>query len=113
MCNSVFEDISSKWNLIYNLFRKSSPNVRMLCLLQIDMNEFVYYLFAFQFDADKAPMRAESGLPSGDEYCSICSDTCRNGGSLSFTGFRYHNSCANFWLNFVDSSLPHLQYEDF
>lgn len=89
------------------------PQMYVCCLLQIDINAFIYYLFSFQFDADKAHMGAESGLPSGDEYCSICSGTCRNGGSLSFTGFRYHHSCANFWLNFVDASLPHLQYEDF
>lgn len=48
------------------------------------------------------------------EPCTICSDGCplSSNKSLSFAGFRYHINCANFWLNFVGSSLPRKQYDE-
>lgn len=118
MCNAVFEETSNKWHMILNLVGKSSPNPDReksgdpthpppplpppLPLIPSPVIE----------SASSSSVAASSLSPC--DPCSICSDVCQPPmSSLLFAGFRYHCSCANFWLNYVDSSLPHRHYEDF
>lgn len=95
-CKSIVEEIVSKYELIDNIFRKSSIKIEEYADQQISMNSTL-----------------ESKIDEC-EPCTICSDGCplSSNKSLSFAGFRYHINCANFWLNFVGSSLPRKQYDE-
>lgn len=48
---------------------------------------------------------------SPNKYCQICFRPISNFGNLiEFASASYHNTCANLWVNNVDSILPSLNY---
>ncbi|OTF81433.1 hypothetical protein BLA29_002532 [Euroglyphus maynei] len=107
-CRTLVDEIDRNWNSIHNLMKKAS-------IILNDDN-----------DSKEFQQNEEGG---DDEKCWICStriifpnendneqDETITNDSLRMAvddgggnDIQYHLTCANFWLNFVNTTLPHFQ----
>ena len=101
LITELVDDINLTWKSLNKLFSKLSNDVIIFFEFRFAKKLLTLNSFQSNFDEDNVAASLSSNLTN---LCTICYSYSDDGILLS--GNSYHSSCANLWLNCIESTLP-------